>query len=180
MAPNSELLIKACLRNESKAQYEFYKAYYGFLKSIAMRYAGSTDEAEDMLNEGFLKIFQNLHQYNFTGSFTSWMKTVMIHATIDYTRKYKSYKHHVDMDSISEYETESYQVNDALLKMDADDILVLVQILPPVSRTVFNLYVFEGYSHKEIAKQLNIKEGTSHWHLNFAKNEIKRKIQNKQ
>lgn len=171
-----KLLIDGCLKNDESSQYEFYKTYYSLMKSITMRYAASTDEAEDMLNEGFLKIFQNLQTYDFTGSFTAWMKTVMTHTAIDYVRKYKSYTSYVDMDSISEYQIESYHHNEAVAKMNLDDLLVLIQKLPPMSRMVFNLYIMEGYSHKEIAKMLNIKEGTSHWHLNYAKNTLKENI----
>lgn len=141
-----------------------------------MRYADTTDEADDMLNEGFLKVFSNLDKYENTGSFESWMKRVMTNAAIDYRRKYGLKMEVVDIDSVPEAIIPRHGENEAIGKLSSEEIILLIQRLPPASRTVFNLYVFENYSHAEIAQQLNISEGTSAWHLNFARSRLKNEI----
>lgn len=176
--PKLTQLIADCKQGSRRAQHKLFKTYYGQLLGVCMRYAGSSDEAEDMLSEGFLKIFSNLGQYEETGSFEAWMKRVITHAAIDYQRRYKTLIETVEYENISEVEIQRYDVNTAIEKISGDELMQLIQELPPMSRTVFNLYIFENYSHSEIAEMLNIKEGTSHWHLNFARNTLKEKINN--
>lgn len=171
-------LIADCKRGSHRAQHKLFKTYYSHMFGICMRYASNPDEAEDMLSEGFLKIFSNLEQYEETGSFEAWMKRVMTNAAIDFQRKYKTLIETVEYESVSEIDLQRYDVNPALDKISSDELMELIQELPPVSRLVFNLYIFENYTHTEIAEKLNIKEGTSHWHLNFARNTLKKKISN--
>lgn len=173
-----EELIESCIQKKTKAQHLFFKLFYSSLFSICLRYSNSYEEAEEILNEGFLKIFANLEKYQAGGSFEGWLKRIMVNTAIDYYRKHKlNFK-------ITNYEDVTdailpFEENSALGKMSGDEILVLIQELPPVSRQVFNLYIFEEYSHAEIAKMLNIKEGTSHWHLSFARSKLKEKIKEK-
>ena len=141
--------------------------------SVCMRYAGSTDEAADMLNEGFLKVFSNLDKYENSGSFEAWLKRVVCNAALDYRRRYDKNVEFVDIDEIQEVHLSDYNVNDAISKISSNEIVRLIQQLPPVTRMVFNMFLFEGYSHREIAQQLNITENTSAWHVNNARNRLK-------
>ena len=141
-----------------------------------MRYAKDEEEAQDMLNEGFLKIFTQIDKYESTGSFEAWLKKVIINTCIDYQRKYKTLTQTTNFDDIPETEMRTTEENIAISKMSTDELLQLIQQLPPTTRNVFNLYVFEEYPHAEIAKLLDMKEGTSHWHLNFARTKLKEMI----
>lgn len=141
-----------------------------------MRYAGNSDEAEDMLNDGFLKVFSNLDRYEDTGSFEAWMKRVVRNAALDYRRKYDNKVDFVDIDEISDSQMADHHINDAVSKMSSQELVNLIQQLPPVTRVVFNLFVFEGFSHGEIAQQLNISENTSAWHVNNARTRLKNAI----
>lgn len=168
-------LIADCRQNNRKAQHRLFKLYYGKVLAICMRYAKSNEEAEDMLNEGFLKLFTNLEKYTTTekGSFNAWLKRVVVNAIIDYQRKYNTLINTAPLEAIPTMEMEHYDENSALSKLSTDELLGMVQQLPPMARSVFNLYIFENYSHTEIAQLLNIKEGTSHWHLNYARTKLK-------
>lgn len=171
-------LIAGCCQNKHRAQHQLFKLFYGKVLAICMRYAKNEEEAEDMLNEGFLKIFANIDKYTDTeeGSFNAWLKRVVVNAAIDYQRKYKTLISTTNYDDIPPMEIAAYDENTAISKLSADELLNMIQQLPPMSRNVFNLYIFENYSHTEIAQMLDIKEGTSHWHLNFARTKLKAMI----
>lgn len=175
MKEQSELLewVRACRAGNARAQRKLFKHFYGTVMAICMRYAGSTDEAADMLNEGFLKVFSNLDKYEDTGSFEAWMKRVVCNAALDYRRKYDKNIELVELDGISDSNLVDHHLNDAVAKISSQEIVGLIQQLPPVTRTVFNLFIFEGYSHGEIAQQLNITENTSAWHINNARTRLK-------
>jgi len=169
-------LLADCIQNKRKAQHTLFKLFYSKAMGVCMRYANNSDEAQDMLNEGFLKVFANLKNYEHNGSFEAWIKKIMANTAIDYQRKYKTLTQTIDIQNIKEIEYQSVEINEALSKIAIDELIELIQKLPRISRTVFNLYIFEGYAHTEIAQMLNIKEGTSHWHLNFARNKLKEMI----
>jgi RNA polymerase sigma-70 factor (ECF subfamily) len=178
MREQSELLewVRACRAGNARAQRKLFERFYSTVMGICMRYAGSTDEAADMLNEGFLKVFSNLDKYEDTGSFEAWMKRVVCNAALDYRRKYDKRLETVDLDEISDSHLADSQVNDAVAKISSQEIVGLIQQLPSVTRTVFNMFVFEGFSHNEIAQQLNISENTSAWHVNNARTRLKNAI----
>lgn len=169
-------MIAECKAGKRKAQHQFFKLFYGTAMAICMRYAKDREEAEDMLNEGFLKVFTQIGKYEESGSFDAWFKKVIINTAIDYQRKYKTLTPTTSFDDLPEISINSTTENEALSKISTDELLALIQQLPPTSRSVFNLYVFEEYPHAEIAKMLDMKEGTSHWHLNFARNKLKELI----
>lgn len=169
-------VIAGCKAGKRRAQHQFFKLFFGTAMSICMRYAKDREEAEDMLNEGFLKVFTQIGKYEESGSFDAWFKKVIINTAIDYQRKYKTLTPSTSLDELPENFQPSPTENEALAKIGTDELLELIQQLPPTSRNVFNLYVFEEYPHAEIAKMLNMKEGTSHWHLNFARNKLKELI----
>jgi len=129
-----------------------------------------------MLSDGFLKVFSNLDKYEDSGSFEAWMKRVVRNAALDYRRKYDRNADFVDIDEVAETQLTDHHLNDAVAKMSSQEVVSLIQQLPPVTRTVFNLFVFEGFSHKEISQQLNITENTSAWHVNNARTMLKNAI----
>lgn len=169
-------LIADCKRGKRKAMHRLFKTYYGSLFTVCMRYAHCYEDAQDMVNEGFMKIFAGLETYQPSGSFEAWMKTIMVNAALDYLRKYHHPAETVHYDDVADDVLQHHDENEALAKLSTDELMQLIQQLPLMSRTVFNLYVFEDMPHAEIAKQLNIKEGTSHWHLNFARTKLKEAI----
>ncbi len=126
-----------------------------------------------MLNEGFLKVFSNLDKYENSGSFEAWLKRVVCNAALDYRRRYDKKVEFVDIDEVQDAHLSDYNVNDAISNISSNEIVGLIQQLPPVTRTVFNMFLFEGFSHREIAQQLNITESTSAWHVNNARCRLK-------
>jgi len=165
--------ICACREGNARAQRKLFKHFYDPVMRICMRYAGSTDEAADMLNEGFLKVFSNLDKYENTGSFEAWMKRVVCNAALDYRRRFDKQVDLVDIDEVQDTQIVADAMNDAVAKMSSQELVGLIQLLPPVTRSVFNMFVFEGYSHKEIAQQLGMSENTSAWHVNSARTRLK-------
>ena len=175
MKEQSEVLqwVQDCRKGSTRAQHKLFKYFYDCVMRICMRYAGSTDEAADMLNEGFLKVFSNLHKYENSGSFEAWLKRVVCNAALDYRRKFDKNVELVDIDDLQDSHLSDYVVNEAISKISSNEIVRLIQQLPPVTRVVFNMFVFEGFSHREIAQQLDMSENTSAWHVNQARNRLK-------
>jgi len=169
-------IITACIRKDGRAEYELYRLTYGYLMSICLRYTLNREEAKEMLNLGFFKILTNLKKYQLETSFTAWIHRVMMNTLIDEYRKKKVHKDHIKY--VEDYEEihESTDVNNALIKMDVEQIHALIVKLPPVSQKVFNMYAIDGFSHKEIAGALDISEGTSRWHLNFSRKKLQEMI----
>jgi RNA polymerase sigma factor (sigma-70 family) len=170
-------LITACLRQERKAEYELYRLTYPYLMSICFRYVNSREEANEMLNIGFLRILKNLDKYKPEIPFKTWARKVMINILIDEYRKEK--KHRDVIEYIEEYnEVNDYsEFNHAMVKMDVDQIQAMITKLPKLGQRVFNLYAIDGYSHKEIGEMLNMTESTSKWHLHVSRNKLKDMIQ---
>ena len=169
-------LITACIRKERKAQYELYKLVFRYLMSICIRYTHSYEEASEALNTGFLKILNNMEKYRADVPFKAWIRKVMINVLVDEYRKKKKEKENnkVALDHIDQ--TTLVDINDAITKMDAERIHRLIMELPPVGQKVFNLFVIDGFEHKEIANMLGISEGTSKWHLHNSREQLKEKL----
>lgn len=170
-------LITACINRERKSEYELYKITYGYLMSICVRYVNGQEEAKEVLNIGFLKILGNLDKYKPEVPFKAWIRKVMINTLIDEYRKEK--KHHENLDYVEEYNEvgESSDINAAISKMNVAEIHALISKLPPMSQRVFNMYVIDGFSHKEISQLLGMSEGTSKWHLNSSREKLKEMFQ---
>lgn len=175
---NAEILrwIEGCREGNRRAQYQLFRHFYSKMFGICMRYAGSREEAEDMLNEGFMKVFSNIVKYENTGSFESWMARVMVNAALDYRRKYIPKVTMAELTEIEDCAEIGAGVNAAIDRLSAEAVTLLIQQLPPATRTVFNLFAFEGYSHAEIATRLGMSEGTSAWHVNAARTRLKKEI----
>jgi len=164
---NLEEVLDGCLHGKPSAQKRLYEQYYSFAKGICLRYAANPEEAEEMVNDGFLKVLSKLHYYDHTQVFDAWFRTLMVRTSIDYFRR-----NHAKLLVIDIQEAHEVKYDDELLeKLSADEILDLVQKLPPAYRAVFSLYIVEGYSHAEISELLGINEGTSR--SNLAKARLK-------
>jgi len=171
-----EKLIAGCKKNDRKAQEELYKLYFGLMMSIGMRYCGNWNDAMEVVNSGFLKIYTKIDSYQNRGSFEGWMRRTMVNTALDFIKQNKA--HNSSIEDINMYEENLYIDNDAVFDLDKEEILKIVQQLPTMSRAVFMLNVIEGYKHKEISVQLGISEGTSHWHLQNARKLLRDKIDN--
>jgi RNA polymerase sigma-70 factor (ECF subfamily) len=164
-------LIKGCLERDRKAQQAVYKLLYGKMKVVCMRYTRDTDQALDILQEGFIKVFQNMERYSGSGSFEGWVRRIMVNLSIDRFRKQKNdflllngSMNIEDYEDVVEDETDVESVD---YDFTPEQILEAMQQLSPAYKTVFNLYVFENYTHQDIAEALSISIGTSK--SNFAK-----------
>lgn len=167
--PQLEAILQGCLEQKPDAQKRLYKLYYGYSKSISLRYAANSEEAEEILNSGFLKVFQNLEKYNNIQPFRAWLRTIMINTAIDYYRKAQKYSKNIPLEDTAEP-----SIDDEILdKMSAEEILSMVQQLPNSYRTAFMLYVVDGYNHREIGELLGISEGTSKSNLSLARAKLK-------
>lgn len=175
---SEEKIIEGCLKGKRSAYYQLYSQYSKVMLGICLRYARNTSEAEDILQDGFVKIFQNIHKYSFKGSFEGWMKRIMINTALNHNRNNLKHYFHADIDEIEDYTViDSEVVVDKMeFPLNSDELMVLIQELPNGYRTVFNLYVFEGYAHKEIAEMLEISENTSKSQLSKARKYLKNKI----
>lgn len=160
-------LIQGCVDNNRKSQRLLHEKYFGVMMSISLRYCSDWDEAMEVVNSGFLKIFLKIKSYSGKGSFEGWMKRIIVNTALDYIKSLKPYAEEID--DRNTFNNHYYFENDAIDKFSVDDILKQVQSVPPMSRAVFNLNVIEGYKHKDIAEKLGISEGTSHWHLQNAR-----------
>lgn len=163
------ILITACLREERWAQKLLYETYYGRLLGVCLRYSNNSEDARDILNEGYVKVFRYLERYKVGTSLECWMRRIMINTSIDYYRK--ELRHRADDLDAAQYKiSEDCDVDS---NYAAQEILKVVQLLPPAYRTVFNLYAIEGYSHKEVALSLGITESTSRSNLVKARVKLK-------
>ena len=144
---------------------------------VCARYAKSMEDAEQLLNDGFLKIFTQIDHFKNAGSFAGWMQRIMVNTCLDYLRS-TALKEDMIMhvNSIPAEESNLSVSNEAIESMEFRELVKIIQVLPAMTRTVFNLFVFDGFNHKEISAQLDISEGTSHWHVHQARNMLQKKI----
>lgn len=150
-----------------------YKAYYKTLMAICLRYTKNEADAVEVLNNGFLKVFQNIKRYEEgRASLYTWMRTIVVNACLDFVKKKAKAELHRELNEAADVHVPA----DAVNKMKAVDLLQLIRSLPPSTAAVFNLYVMEGYNHKEIATLLSISEGTSKWHLSEARKQLQQKV----
>lgn len=161
--------IAACIREEEWAQKQLYEAYYSRMYPVCLRYAVDEEEALDILHEGFIKIFRHISKYTVGTSLTAWIRRIMVNTSIDYYRK-KARRRTEDIDNARSL---SNSDPDVISHMSAQEIISALQKLSPAYRAVFNLYVIEGYPHKEIADQLGITESTSRSNLVKARTKLK-------
>lgn len=154
-------------------QEELYNRFAPKMYSVCMRYADNANDAQDLLQEGFIKVYKNLHRFRAEGSFEGWIRRVFINSSIEHLRRKKMH-----LATVGEKEENTIENTDisALDNLAERDIISLIQDLSPGYRTVFNLYVIEGYSHREIGDLLGISEGTSKSQLARAKAILQKKV----
>jgi len=150
-----------------------YKRYAAKMLTVCLRYASSREEAEDILHEGFIIVFNKMYQFKMEGSFEGWIRRIMVNKSIESYRKQAKVLRVVEVEEAEDSETNAEEI---LSSIAVNDLLQMIQELPPVCKQVFNLYVFEGMGHKEIAKSLGVAEGTSKSNLFDARAILKKKI----
>jgi RNA polymerase sigma factor (sigma-70 family) len=162
-----EELIDKCLKGDGRAQKMLFDKFARKMMSVCLRYVSDYEHAEDVLQDGFIKVFKNLDKFKHEGSFEGWIRRTMINTSLDYLRKGKNAP--IDTD-ISEAEYLASDSEKSLSKLREEEIMALVQKMPTGYRTVFNLYAIEGYSHQEIADELGVTESTSKTQYKKARN----------
>ncbi|MFB9843037.1 RNA polymerase sigma factor [Mucilaginibacter ginsenosidivorans] len=165
-------LISGCISKDRSSQKMLYKAFYGFSMGICLRYANNRDEAAEVMNQGFFKVFTRIETYDRNRPFKAWLGKIMMNVSIDYYRANLKMAYTDDLDKAE-------GISDGELadrKLNYDDLLKMVQKLPPAYRTVFNLFAIEGYTHEEIGELLNVSPGTSKSNLHKARQKLKQMI----
>lgn len=165
-------IINKCASGDVRAQAKLYQMFSPKMFGVCLRYAKDSTEAEDNLQEGFVKVFTYIKNFRHEGSFEGWMRRIMVNVSLEKFRKL--YLMH-PVEDISVYETQSYS-DDILDKISVKELIEQIQLLPPRYRMVFNLYVMEGLNHKEISEEMNISVGTSKSNLARARNILKSKV----
>jgi RNA polymerase sigma factor (sigma-70 family) len=165
-------LIKGCINHDRKCQKMLYKAFYGFSMGICLRYANNREEAAEVMNQGFLKVFTHLDRFDTQRPFKAWLGRIMMNVSIDYYRANLKMAYTDDLDK-AEHLSDGEPVDHNL---NYEDLLKMVQQLPQAYRTVFNLFAIDGYSHEEIGEMLNISIGTSKSNLHKARHKLKQMI----
>ncbi len=165
-------LLEGCLQNDRKCQELLYRQFYGYAMGVCMRYVPVREEALEVVNDGFLKIFQKVQMYDAEKPFKIWLRRIMINTALDHYRQNVKYQNHTDL-SVAENVIAASESDNAYSKLAHEDLIELIQQLTPAYRTVFNLYVIDGFSHEEIAQKLGISEGTSKSNLARARENLR-------
>ena len=166
-------LINGCINNNRKAQELLYKRFYGPMASICMRYTRNEEDAIEVLHNALLKVYKNMHTYDTTkASLYTWIRKIVVNSAIDFIRQRSKFTT-MELGKAEDPGIDAMAVQ----RLSAKELLQLVQKLSPATQTVFNLYVIEGYNHREIANLIGISEGTSKWHLSEARRQLKLLLQ---
>ena len=174
----SNEILEGCIANKRKSQFLLYKQCYSILLSICLRYENNKEDAEFLLNQGFMKIVTKLSTFKGDRPFEAWIRRIMINTIIDDYRKNSKEKSIIQIKDIQNDGTENLWVeyNAADLEFEAEELLGFIDKLPTESKKVFVLFAIDGYSHKEIAEMLGISDGTSKWHVSFARKKLRELI----
>lgn len=182
MALNDKQLIKTikrCRNGDRKSQEALFKAYYSKMMGVCMRYSRDRDTAQDLCQIGFIKVFEKLDRYSFDGSFDGWIRRIMVNTAIDHIRKSKKELSIIEDDNrIADTKIDEGS-DEQFVGLEVKDVVTAVQQLSPAYRNVFNLYVMENYTHREIAEILGISEGTSKSNLAKAKMNLRKLLKDK-
>jgi RNA polymerase sigma factor (sigma-70 family) len=165
---NEEDLIKGCVEENSACQRELYDKYAGKMFAVCLRYASTREDAEDALQEAFIRIFDNISKFRNEGSFEGWMRRITVHTVLRLIQKKTPLQYAEDTSALTKVSTAS----DAIGNLNEKDLLGLIKQLPQGYRVVFNMYAIEGFSHNEIAENLGISEGTSRSQYSRAKKHL--------
>lgn len=171
----NDSIIAGCVRKEPKAQYEMYRALYPMMMSICTRYERDRQEAAATMNQGFLKILENVGSRRPDVPFEPWARRIVINTVIDAYRRSKE-RRAMGSEDIDGHEADSADINDYLRHMEAEAFAELLLRVPVMSRTVFNLFAVDGFSHAEVAEMLGLSEGTTKWHVSNARSILRNAI----
>jgi RNA polymerase sigma factor (sigma-70 family) len=174
LADDIKYIVQECLSGKRQAQEKLYAMYAAKMFGICLRYCRGYDEAKDVLQEGFVKVFSKLEQFSFSGSFEGWVRRIVVNTAIE---KLRVQNRSVSLENAPEVFVEMEE--DELPPVSAKEMLEMIQALPSQYKTVFNLYVFEKMQHKEIAEMLGISEGGSKSNLSRARAILQEKIKHK-
>ncbi|MFD2571345.1 RNA polymerase sigma factor [Spirosoma soli] len=169
-------LLAGCLRNHRQSQELLYRQFYGYAMSVCLRYAPTREGALEVLNDGFLKVFTRLDQYDPEQPFKGWLRRILINAAIDHYRQEVRHHNHEAVEQAEQ--TAVSQSADAYSQLAHEDLLAMIQRLSPAYRLVFNLYVMDGFTHEEIAGQLGISVGASKSNLARARENLRLLLKN--
>ena len=171
---NDEALIDDCIAGNAKAQKSLFDRFAPKMMGVVLRYINDRERANDVLQDAFIKVFQNLTTFKKEGSLEGWVRRIVVNTALDYLRRNKKYIGHVEINDIS---LDVSKQSDAIGKLEQESLLGIINSLPDGYKMVFNLFAIEGYSHKEIAKQLNISENTSKSQYSRAKTAIQKLLE---
>ncbi len=167
-------LIEGCRKGDRLAQKELYEKYSRRMMGVCLRYVGDREMARDLLQDGFVKVFLSIDSYSGLGSFEGWMRKIFVNCALEHLRKADVLRDASDLD----YSSEQIQSDDSILSdISAGELLEMVQKLPEGFRFVFNMFVVEGYSHKEIGEMLHITESSSRSQLTRARQMLRKMIE---
>jgi len=166
-------LVDGCIRNDRAAQELLYKQYFSRMMSMVFRYTEDREVAMEIVNNGFLRVFKKLDTFAYKGSLEGWIRKLVYHSVSEYFKKHSKYLQFLVFE-----EKEEQSEDHTLSELYVEDILKMVDTLPPATKAVFRLYAIEGYSHMEISKQVNISIGTSKWHLSTARKQLQQLLTN--
>jgi RNA polymerase sigma-70 factor (ECF subfamily) len=171
---SDQQIINGCAKHDKKAQQSLYDKYSRLLLAVCLRYAADKAEAEDILQDSFLKIFFNIKDYSGTGSFIGWLRKIAVNTAITHYHKNLKYRYHVEIDEYVSVETGVTSFEEDYFT--SEELFIILNELPAGYRMVFNLYAVEGYKHKEIAEILGIETNTSKSQYSRAKGVIRDKL----
>ena len=172
MSLSQQRLIQGCQKGQASAQRALYDRFAPKMLAVCYRYARDRDDAEDMLQEGFIKVFQKIGRYDERGSLEGWIRRIMVNTAIDHLRRQKNHQQNLE---INEAVTEEV-AETALDHLEAEFLMELIQTMPEGYRVIFNLYAIEGYSHAEIAERLSVSESTSRSQYTRARSWLKKRV----
>lgn len=168
-------VIRGCCENESRAQSMLYKELYGLAMNTALRYSRDEDDAANIVTAGFVKMFRNIKSYDASkGNIYGWLKRIIINEALDFLKVRQKFSRYEEVEESAAVIADSEMTE----KIDAAELLELIRTLPATIQTVFNMYVVEGYTHKEIGSITGMSEGTSKWYLSQARKILQNEIMN--
>ncbi|MDC1211887.1 RNA polymerase sigma factor [bacterium] len=171
-------LLAKCKKNNRKAHNELYQKCFGFMMAISLRYCNNREDAESFVNQSFLKVVSNLEKYNEDVPFGSWISRITVNTIIDQFRRDKKHRENMSSIDMEDVKPSAAQVdfNKAAQELDAEELEQMIMTLPDMSKKVFNLFAIDGYTHKEIGEMLGMSDGTSKWHVSFARKSLQKLV----
>lgn len=169
-----EILVHGCLRNDLQCQEQLYRLFYPEMIRICCRYTGDMDKAGSVYNNAMLKVFRGIGNYRHEGRLAAWIRTIVVNCCLDHVKE----NNHIAEEELRIVHTEQESISsEALSNVSVKEIQRVINTLPPATAAVFNLYVYDGFTHKQISEALGISDGTSKWHVNEGRRILKIKLE---